>query len=239
MIYHVNITLFKEYSFKTSVQFILFLSRLLNSAKTRYWFIELKLIELIWVLRKVRHFVKSSKLSSIIYTDHEAFLKIVKQISLSISSIDKLNLRLVRAFEYIQRFSLIIRHKSEEFHVVSNVLFRLFITNNSLSNSVNNENEFDVLFTAFDCLIDSFIRRCGTGYAGPMRVYLLVFTYRKTLQRKKNPYLLSLIDWFSKLFRSSFDIDSMSFFTCSLISWYVLLLIVDWMKMFMSHCELN
>ena len=91
-----------------------------------------------------------------------------------------------------------------------------------------------------DWLIDLFIRRCDIEYVGPMRVYLLVFTYRKTLQRKKNSYLLSLIDCFSRLFRSSFDIDSMSFFICcSLISWYVLLLIVDWMKMFMSYCELN
>ena len=149
MIYHVNITSFKEYSFRTSVQFILFLSRLLNSAKTRYWSIELELIELIWVLRKIRHLVESSKLSSIIYTDHEAFLRIAKQINLSIFSIDKLNLRLIRTFEYIQRFFLIIRHKSEKLHIISNVLFKLFITNNSLSSSVNNENEFDVLFTAF------------------------------------------------------------------------------------------
>ena len=86
-----------------------------------------------------------------------------------------------------------------------------------------------------DWLIDSFIRRCGIGYVGPMRVYLLVFTYRKTLQGKKNPYLLSLIGCFSGLFRSPFGIDLMSFFICcSLIPWYVLLLIADWMKMFMS-----
>ena len=97
-----------------------------------------------------------------------------------------------------------------------------------------------ILLILVDWLIDLFIRRYGTEYAGPMRVYLLVFTYRKTLQRKKNSYLLSLIDCLSRLFRSSFDIDSMSFFICcSLISWYVLLLIADWMKMFMNYCELN
>lgn len=45
------------------------------------------------------------------YTDHGAALGIAKQITLSTSSTDKLNLRLIWASDYMQRFSLIIHHK--------------------------------------------------------------------------------------------------------------------------------
>ena len=107
MIYHVSSTSTisrEEYSQRTKVQFILFLSRLLSSAKIRYWSIELKIVEFVWVLRKIRHLIESFKLSTIVYIDHEVSVEILKQTNFSTSFIDKLNLRLIRASEYIQRF---------------------------------------------------------------------------------------------------------------------------------------
>lgn len=79
--------------------------------------------------------IESFKKSTIFFTNHDAALSIVKQTSLIINFIDKLNLRLVRAFEYIQRFNIIIKHKSDKQHIVSDVLFRLA--------SENDENSFD------------------------------------------------------------------------------------------------
>ena len=106
--------------------------------------------------------------------------------------------------------------------------------------SLSSFKNVSMIILLVDWLIHSFIRRCDIKYVGLMWVYLLVLTYRKILQRKKNSYFLSLIDCFSRLFRNSFDINSMLFFICcSLISWYVLLLIADWMKMFMNYCELS
>ena len=55
--------------------------------------------------------MKTFTLITIIYIDHDAALKIIKQISLITSLIDKLNLRLMRASDYLQRFNLNIRHK--------------------------------------------------------------------------------------------------------------------------------
>ena len=103
MIYHVKST-FKnifEYFRRNAVQSIMFLSKLMTSAETRYWSIELKIAELIWVLRKIRHLIEFIKTFIIIYIDHEATLNIAKQINLSTFSTDKLNLRFVRAFDYI------------------------------------------------------------------------------------------------------------------------------------------
>ena len=63
-------------------------------------------------------------------------------------SIDKFNLRFVRASDYIQRFNLDIRHKSDKQHIVFDVLSRLVSDNINASVIRNSdENELDVLFT--------------------------------------------------------------------------------------------
>jgi hypothetical protein len=50
----------------------------------------------------------------ILFTDYKFALNIIKQIILIIIFIDRLNLRLNRDFEYIQRFNVIIKHKSNK-----------------------------------------------------------------------------------------------------------------------------
>lgn len=142
--------LISKYSRRHDVQSIMFFSRLMTFVETKYWSTELKIADLVWVLRKICHLIKSIKTLIIIYIDHEIALKIAKQINLFTFSTNKLNLRLVRAFDYIQRFSLIIRHKSEKLHVVLDALFRLLIISTSDNQSANAEyeKELDVLFIA-------------------------------------------------------------------------------------------
>jgi hypothetical protein len=73
------------------------------------------------------------KKSIILFTDHDSTFDIVKQTSLLIIFTYKLNLRLVRAFKYIQWFNLIIKHKSNKQHIVLNALSRLDNENNELT----------------------------------------------------------------------------------------------------------
>ena len=63
----------------------------------------------------------------IIFIDHSAIINIAKQTSLIIFLINKLNLRLVRASNYIQRYSIDIRHILNKSNIVSNALSRLAI----------------------------------------------------------------------------------------------------------------
>ena len=145
MIYHVNWDEnTKAYPSRKSVRSIMFLSRQLNSSKQRYWFIELEFAELIWMLKKIRHLIEFIELSIIMFIDHDAALEIIKQTFLSISSIDKLNLKLIRVFDYIQRFNLLIKHKPEKLRLISDALFRL--PSNNASNS--DHDELNVLFIA-------------------------------------------------------------------------------------------
>ena len=151
MIYHINqktdfdIISIIKFSSRKSVEFILFFSRLLNTAESRYWLTKLEMTDLIWIIRKIRHMIESFKAFLIFYTDHETSLEIARQTSLTTFSIDKLNLRLVRAFDYIQKFDIFIRHKLEIIHIVSDALSRL----SSITISITQDEKLDVLFVAF------------------------------------------------------------------------------------------
>ena len=139
---------FDKYFFRHVIKSIFFLSRLLIDVETRYWFIELKIVDIVWILKKTRHIVEISSNKTIVYIDHEFALDIANQITMTTISIDKFNLRLVRASNYIQRFNLDIRHKSNKQHIVSDVLSRL-VNDNINASVIRNfdENEFDALFT--------------------------------------------------------------------------------------------
>ena len=89
--------------------------------------------------------IESLSIFTVIYTDHDVALKIVKQITFIISSTNKLNLRLIKAFDYVQRFNLKICHKSEIQHVIFDALSR-FASFNIETQLQNYENELDVFF---------------------------------------------------------------------------------------------
>ena len=129
------------------MKLILFLSRLLNPAEIRYWSIELEIADIVWVLRKVRHLMEASTSVTMIYIDHDVALRIAKQTSLITTFTNKLNLRLVRVSDYLQRFNLNIRHKSKKQHIVFDVFSRLAFVNTA-AKFFANENELNVLFTA-------------------------------------------------------------------------------------------
>ena len=139
---------FDKYSLRHVIKSIFFLSRLLIDVETRYWSIELEIVDIVWMLKKTRHIVEISSNKTIVYIDHESALDIVNQITMTTISIDQLNLRLVRVSDYIQRFNFDIRHKSDKQHIVSDVLSRLVSDNINASMTRNSdESEFDVLFT--------------------------------------------------------------------------------------------
>lgn len=106
----------------TSVEPILFLSRMLTPAEARYWPTELEVACLVWSVKKIRHMIEASDHPTVVYTDHAASLAIARQASLTTSSTDKLNLRLVQASQYLQQFRLDVRHKAGKSHLVPDAL---------------------------------------------------------------------------------------------------------------------
>ena len=148
MMYHVKKSINwdkKDYSSRKTIKSILFLNRLLFNVEIKYWFTELELNDIIWVLRKIRHLFDFFLTKSfVIFIDHDVALEITKQISMIIVSIDKLNFRLVKAFDYIQHFELKICHKFDKQHIVFDALFKLVNINIDVASI--DESEFDALF---------------------------------------------------------------------------------------------
>ena len=102
----------------------------------------------------------------IVFTDHDAAVNINRQINFSTSFTDKLNLRLIKASEYIQRFNLIIKHKSRKHHVVSNALSKLKTDN--VNHTISKNGELNALMafyiTSATKISDEFHQQVIHGY---------------------------------------------------------------------------
>ena len=95
------------FKFKASnVEPIIFLSRIFTNAEQKYWPTKKELACMVWAIKKTRYLVEAAKYPVIIYTDHQANPLIAHNASIKITSVEKLNLRLVRALEYLQRFDI-------------------------------------------------------------------------------------------------------------------------------------
>ena len=100
MIYHFKFGANLEKFRRTDVELIFFLNRLLNFVETRYWFTELEMTNLIWMIKRVKHMIKAAINITIVFIDHVVNSSIIHQIILNFSNTNKLNLRFVRAFTY-------------------------------------------------------------------------------------------------------------------------------------------
>ena len=97
-------------------------------------------------MKKIRYIIKTSNqsITIIIYINHDAALDITKQISFFTSFTNKLNFRLMRISNYIQRFNFDIRYKFDKQHIMSNAFFRLISDN---INVFDHDDELNALFT--------------------------------------------------------------------------------------------
>ena len=154
IIYHLKSTcLNPEKPKRTDIEPILFLSRMLNDAETRYWPTELEMAGLVWVVRRVRHMIEAAKNTTVVFTDHAANTSIAKQTTLSSSNTDKLNLRLIRASTYLSQFRLDVKHRPGKEHVVPDALSRLSSGNgpaNTLRTSPSDVLDLDSYFSGVE-----------------------------------------------------------------------------------------
>ena len=78
MIYHVLNNFSDDITFsRIAMQSIMFLNKCFNDVERNYWFIELKITDIVWIIKKIRYMVESIEMSSIIvYIDHNAAILI-------------------------------------------------------------------------------------------------------------------------------------------------------------------
>ncbi|KAJ5737778.1 uncharacterized protein N7483_002903 [Penicillium malachiteum] len=123
------------------IQPIAFFSRVLNKAERNYWPTELEVSCLVWVLRKARHMIEAAEsLPAIVYTDHSSTVNIATSSNLRSASSENLNLRLIRASQYIQQFNLKVFHRPGKSNKIADALSRL-----PSANSPHEDDNLDAL----------------------------------------------------------------------------------------------
>lgn len=105
-----------------SIEPILFLSRMLNDAETRYWPTEMETVGPVWAVRKLRQLIEASSKPTIVYKDHRSIIGLAKQISLNSVSVKKLNLRHIRVSEYLRHFTLDVCYKHSPLNIIPDAL---------------------------------------------------------------------------------------------------------------------
>lgn len=147
---------------------IIFLFRLLTRAEKNYWPTELEIAGFVWVIKKVRHIVESSRAKIIVQTDHSAILDIIQQsLITSTASTMRMNVHLVRTSQFLCQFCLVVRHKPGKEHIVPDALSRLASANINRPSSDPNYEELDALFTYNATLIKinpQLLQRIVKGY---------------------------------------------------------------------------
>ena len=96
-------------------------------------------------MKKIRYIIKVSVKSTIIYIDHSATIIIVRQTSINTILTEKLNLRLIRASKYLQRFHLNVRYKTNKSNIILDALSRL-ASREKYSILTSNESVFNALY---------------------------------------------------------------------------------------------
>ena len=111
---------------KEDIQIVMFLSKALIGPETCYWPTELKVLGLVWIVKKLHHLIHASEKLAVIFSDHSAAVGISKQTSLTTTiATDKLNLKLVRDSAYLSQFRLQVIYWPSRLHIVPDALSRL------------------------------------------------------------------------------------------------------------------
>ena len=143
MIYHFKIDVNFDKFKRNDIEFILFINRMLSEIETKYKFTELKMCDLVWIVRRIRHMIETIKNIIVMFINHAINTFIIKQITMNSNNTNKLNLRFVRVSIYLSQFKFEMKYKSKKNHIVFDVLFRLTSKNEKIERSFENILDFD------------------------------------------------------------------------------------------------
>jgi len=104
---------------------VMFLSREISPAESRYWPTELETAGVVFAVQKARHLIESNRHPTLIYTDHVAVQHISHSKSLKTRSPERSNLRLIRAAQYLSQFRLRVQYRPGCDNIPADALSRL------------------------------------------------------------------------------------------------------------------
>ena len=79
IIYYIkNNNKIEKYPPKTVIKSIIFFSRFFKNIKIYYWPTELEIADIIWVIKKIRYFIKLTLITTTIFIDYNINVSIIK-----------------------------------------------------------------------------------------------------------------------------------------------------------------
>ena len=141
----------------------------------------------------------------IIYIDHAVSIFIIRQTTLVTSFTNKLNFRLIHAFQYLSGFNISFRHKTEKTNTIPDVLSKL---KNVQLNESDKENIFENLYNNSVLLnelkkIDSLFEQTITMYANTLIKLSQNFKKKLVKTYEKNKYFKKMLTMIKNIIESS------------------------------------
>ena len=120
---------------------------MLTSIEIKYWFTKLKIVELMWLIKRIRHMIEIVNVTSqiIIYTNYSIIINIVKQTKLSFNNTNKLNFQLIKTFIYLSQYRFDVRHKLEKQYIIFDVFFKLFFNVETIKKTLDSNQSKNIL----------------------------------------------------------------------------------------------
>ena len=123
---------------RMNIQLILFLTRMFNETKIKYWPIEFEMAGWIWVILKIRHMTEAAKQTTVIFTDYAANISIAKQTILANNNIDKLIFGWYEHF-FSSQFWLNVKYRPGKTNIIPDAFSRLTSGNGPVTLSCNSD----------------------------------------------------------------------------------------------------
>ena len=108
------------------IESIFFLSKFLTDAEIQYWSIKLKIVCLVWIIKKICYMINEFLADIVIWINYFIIIQIMRQMTLISFFTDKLNLCLVRVSQYCFQFCINVWHHSDQLNIILNMLSCFF-----------------------------------------------------------------------------------------------------------------
>lgn len=161
---------------------ITYISKQLNKHEVHYWPTELEIAEIVWTIQKLRHLIEGIG-PTLLYTDHKPAADILSSTTLKTSSSVRMNLRLIRASQFVSQYpSIRIIYRPGKHNVNADALSRLVkLRTIHEPPPANDEGVYGFLTTVVGVSM-STLRLLEQGYAEDPHLRLIYDNIRKKMK---------------------------------------------------------
>jgi len=170
---------------------VTYISKQLNKHEVHYWPTELEIAGIVWTIQKLRHLIECVGATKI-FTDHKPAADILASKQLKTSSSVRMNLRLIRASQFVSQYPNVkIVHRPGKDHVNADALSRLVRLRTKHEDPRDDEGGVYGFLTTVVGVSMSTLRQLEEGYTKDRHLALIYDNIRDRI-KVKNDYALEI-----------------------------------------------